>query len=331
MLITAQRNNWLRGFKVSSRQGDSMEITHLLYADDAIILCDADADQMKILRIILAIFEGVSGLHINWRKSLMFPVNEPQQFQQCVDILGGVGSLPTTYLGMALGANSISLDVWNGVLEKCEKKLTRWKSQYLSLGGRQTHLMSLFPIPPKVEKRQDMFRSNFLWQGNKDKRGIHLVKRKILTLSKQQEGLGMKNLRKQNQSLLMKWLWRYSNEDQSLWKKVIKEKYGEDDAWKTKSVSTVYGVNNWLGNGSLRHLYPDVYILNQQQRANINEVWNNQGWGLSFRRLLNDCETDRFSAFLSTLNLFNGVLPEKDYGGCKTNQESFQSRQLTFG
>lgn len=40
-----------------------MEITHLLYVDDAIILCDAYAEQMKVLRIILTIFEEVSGLH----------------------------------------------------------------------------------------------------------------------------------------------------------------------------------------------------------------------------------------------------------------------------
>ncbi|XP_060216293.1 uncharacterized protein LOC132643774 [Lycium barbarum] len=141
----------------------------------------------------------------------------------------------------------------------------------------------------------------------------------------------------------MKWLWRYSNEDQTLWKKVIKEKYGEEDAWKTKIINTVYGVSvwrtirnfwmifsinirfkvwdgqqisfwddNWSGNGSLRHLYPDVYILNQQQRVNINEVWNNQGWDLSFRRPLNDWEMDRFIAFLNNLNLFNGVSPEQD-------------------
>lgn len=58
-------------------------------------------------------------------------------------------------------------------------------------------------------------------------------------------GVDLKNLRKQNQSLLMKWLWRYSNEDQSLSKKVIKEKYGEEDAWKTKTVNTVYGVSVW--------------------------------------------------------------------------------------
>ncbi|WMV14021.1 hypothetical protein MTR67_007406 [Solanum verrucosum] len=34
--------------------------------------------------------------------------------------------------------------------------------------------------------------------------------------------------------------------------------------------SSLWG-DNWLGNGLLRNLYPDVYILNLQQRASINE------------------------------------------------------------
>ncbi|KAG5620354.1 hypothetical protein H5410_005572 [Solanum commersonii] len=56
----------------------------------------------------------------------------------------------------------------------------------------------------------------------------------------------------------------------------------EKNTRKTKVVSTVYRVigngqdsslwgDNWLGNGLLRNLYPDVYILNLQQRASINE------------------------------------------------------------
>lgn len=110
-----------------------------------------------------------------------------------------------------------------------------------------------------------MLRSNFLWQGNKDKRGIHLVKWKTLTLNKQQGRLGIKNLRKQNQSLLMKWLWRYSNENKSLSKRVIKEKYGEDDAWKTKTVNTVFGVSVWKTVRNLWHIFS-----------------NNIGWSQNF-------------------------------------------------
>lgn len=58
---------------------------------------------------------------------------------QLASVLGGnVGVLPSVYLGMPLGAKSNSKHIWDSVLEKCEKKLTRWKAQYLSTGGRLT-------------------------------------------------------------------------------------------------------------------------------------------------------------------------------------------------
>ncbi|WMV42288.1 hypothetical protein MTR67_035673 [Solanum verrucosum] len=87
--------------------------------------------------------------------------------------------MPTTYLGMPLGSNHKALDIWDGILEKTERKLTRWKAQYLSLGGRlilinsdldslPTYVMSLFPIPAKVVEKLDRLRRNLLWHGNKE-------------------------------------------------------------------------------------------------------------------------------------------------------------------
>lgn len=114
-----------------------MEVTHLQYADDTLIFCGAEEDQLKYLRVILVLFEGVSGLHINWRKSFMYPINEVNNMYLLASILGSeVGTLPTTYLGMPLEAKSKSIEIWNGVVEKCEKKLARWKTQYLSRGGK---------------------------------------------------------------------------------------------------------------------------------------------------------------------------------------------------
>lgn len=66
----------------------------------------------------------------------MYPINEVPNMEELIMIPDGeVGALPTTYLGMPLGAKSRSKYIWNSVVEKCEKKLTRWKSQYLSLWG----------------------------------------------------------------------------------------------------------------------------------------------------------------------------------------------------
>lgn len=84
--------------------------------------------------------------------------------------LGGeVGVLPTTYLAMSLGAKSKSMEIWNGVIEKCEKRIARWQSQYLSLGIRltlinyvldalPTCMMSLFPVPTGIINRLDSVR-----------------------------------------------------------------------------------------------------------------------------------------------------------------------------
>ena len=74
-------------------------------------------------------FLKLSGLHINWEKSFIYPINSVLSTEVLTKTLGGkVGELPTTYLGMPLGAKSKSRDIWNGVHEKCEKRLINWKS-----------------------------------------------------------------------------------------------------------------------------------------------------------------------------------------------------------
>ncbi|WMV39938.1 hypothetical protein MTR67_033323 [Solanum verrucosum] len=245
------------GFDVAREGTERLEVTHLQYADDTLIFCDAEEEQLKYLRVILVLFEGISGLHINWRKSMMYPINQVNNMSCLASILGReIGVLPTIYLGMPLGAKSKSIDIWNSVIEKCEKKLAKWKSQYLSKGGRPTlinsvldalptYMMSLFPIPPGVIKRLDRIRRNFLWQGNKEKKSFHLVKWEEVMTSKENGGLGIKNLKLQSKALSMKWLWKYANNNQMLWREVIGAKYEKEDNWITKEVTTPYGVSLW--------------------------------------------------------------------------------------
>lgn len=204
-------------------------------------------------------------------------------------------------------------------------------------------MMSLFPLPASVEKRLEVLRKQFLCQGNKDKKGIHLVKWKTLTISKQGGGLGVRNLRRQNKSLLMKWLWRFSKEEQALWSKVIREKYEKEEFWMTKGVHTPYGVclwrsirnlwpnlkdklslivkdekkalfweDNWLGIGSLKQLYPNIYTLNQQHGVTMKELWSTQGWNLTFRRFLQDWEVPRMIEFYRTLEQCSGLQEGED-------------------
>lgn len=103
MLQTVEYKGWIKGLEVSPTIENTKVITHLQYADDTLIFCDANRDQLRYLRIIFIIFEEVSGLQINWGKSYIYPVNTVTEIQLLADILGGkVGELPTIYLGMPL-------------------------------------------------------------------------------------------------------------------------------------------------------------------------------------------------------------------------------------
>jgi len=73
-----------------------------------------------------------------------------------------------------------------------------------------TYIISLFPIPRSIEWKINKLRTGGLSSG-KEKRGYNLVKWDVLTLRKNQGGLGIKNLGLHNASLFKKWFWRFCN------------------------------------------------------------------------------------------------------------------------
>ena len=82
-----------------------------------------------MLSLIFILFESISGLHINWNKSFLYPFNVVPDLSSLARTLGGrIGDHPTTHLGMRLGANSRSLGIWNGVIEKSERRLVNRQS-----------------------------------------------------------------------------------------------------------------------------------------------------------------------------------------------------------
>ena len=95
-----------------------------------------------------------------------------------------------------------------------------------------SHLCNVsFSYTSECCEEAGQIQKEFPWHGCKENKGYNLVKWVTVLHRKDKGGLGIRDLRKHNNSLLMKWLWRYTEERQALWKNLIKCKYGEDGFW----------------------------------------------------------------------------------------------------
>ena len=121
MLDVAAALGQFSDFSVGSTTSASIMVSHLLLADDILIFCDTDPNQLVTLREILNRFEEVSRLKVNLGKSELVPVGEVHNLDVLVGLLGCRHySLPLKYLGLPLDAKFKEVSIWNPTLEKME-------------------------------------------------------------------------------------------------------------------------------------------------------------------------------------------------------------------
>lgn len=141
MIGAAEKAGLIVGFKAAAK---APIISHLQFADDMLIFCGAEEDQVRSIKAMLLCFEAVSGLTINFYKSELIGMRvEERCLQHFAGILGcKTGSFPVSYLGLPLCMGHMNRAIWNLVVERMEKRLSTWAANYLSFGGRITLIRS---------------------------------------------------------------------------------------------------------------------------------------------------------------------------------------------
>jgi hypothetical protein len=205
------------------------------------------------------------------------------------------------------------------MLNVVRKRLGSWGNKYVSLGGRIVLInavlnaipifyLSYLRMPKKVWKELVKIQRGFLWAGLSKTNKTCWVKWDVICRPKKEGGLGVRDLRLVNISLLAKWKWKLLSRDVELWKEVVVARYGmdvvgkrrlgeldvtrtgsawwrdlclidKDSGWFDGAIGKKVGNGNltsfwnehWIGDQSLRQKFPRLFGISTQK----NEVIGN--------------------------------------------------------
>jgi len=206
------------------------------YADDTLIILDGDARQLFFLKSLITSFYLITGLKVNYCKSMMVPINVSEgKLDNLAATFGcSKGTLPFTYLGLPLGTERPRAEHFMPMVSKCEKRLIG-TSSFLNLAGRlqitnavlsalPTFFMCSLKIPKGIIKQIDKYRRHCLWRGcDINSKKPPKAAWKLVTRPKIEGGLGIIGLDKQNIALLCKNLHKFFNKIEIPWVQLVWE------------------------------------------------------------------------------------------------------------
>ncbi|WJX49459.1 hypothetical protein P8452_35893 [Trifolium repens] len=193
-------------------------ISHLQYADDTLCIGEASVENLWSLKAILRGFERASGLKVNFWKSSLMGIHVENNFMEMASTFLNCirGSIPFKYLGLPVGANPRKMATWEPMVEKIRSKLNSWENKHISFGGRLVLInsvlnsipifyMSLMKMLVQVRKKVIRIQRDFLWGGVHGRSKLSWVKWEVVCKDKIKGGLGVRDLKVVNLSLLSKW------------------------------------------------------------------------------------------------------------------------------
>ena len=279
----AEREKQLTGIKVARA---CPSISHLLFADDSLFFCKAQKEKCHTILRILKEYEKASGQLINFDKSSIqfgHKIEESvrQELRDVLGIqnLGGMG----TYLGLPESLGGSKIQVFVFVQERLNNRVNGWTFKFFTKEGKEViiksvitalpnHVMSCYRLPKATAKKLTSAVAQFWWSLGGNTRGMHWKSWDKVCISKDDGGLGFKDITDFNTAMLGKQLWRLIEKPNTLFSRVFKGRYYRNASPldPIRSYSPSYG---WRSIVSARSLVSKGLIKRVGTGSSIS-VWN---------------------------------------------------------
>ena len=165
-----------------------IRLSHLLFADDSFIFCQATMEECQRLLAILEQYVAASGQAINRQKTtLFFSRNTRTDVKQNIRNMMGARIMEDCekYLGLPMVSGKSKVNTFKDLQEKITRRVFGWKEKLISKAGREiliktvaqailTYYMSIFKIPKTLCDTINSTMAKYWWGQTKKEKKIHL-------------------------------------------------------------------------------------------------------------------------------------------------------------
>ncbi|OVA13713.1 hypothetical protein BVC80_1765g3 [Macleaya cordata] len=179
--------------------------------------------------------------------------------------------------------------------------------------------MATFKIPKKTLQLMDRFQRNFWWAHGVDEQKFPYLNWNVFLKSKEEGGLGVRDMNVVNCAMLGKLVWRFITEPELAWVKLLKARYLKGaDFWSHKSPQTASCI--WKGILSIRDCIKNNVIWIIGDGCSVN-IWQDP-WVLlpGYRLILTESSHNR----VSQVNEWNVLLTQEIFSELERYVQSFQ-------
>ncbi|KAL8121558.1 hypothetical protein AgCh_018338 [Apium graveolens] len=232
-----ERRGLIKGIQVAR---GAPSLSHMFFADDSYIYCQANEPSANHIVDMLSKFETTSGQKINRDKSsIFFSRNTKSEVKEkvCEVLNFHEANDNTHYLGLPNILGRKKSVILGYLKDRLQNGVQGWDKKYLSKGGKEillktvaqalpNYAMSIFLLPLELCRDMEKIMCRFWWKSLSEKnKGIHWMSWERMCKVKGSGGLGFRNLHDFNVAQLGKQGCRLIMNPQSVVSRVFQARY----------------------------------------------------------------------------------------------------------